>query len=205
MDFKTIVKQTKVDGGRIRTDYSDGSIEFSIPNPHTQAQKLTVEDELKKAGNRMFGTVDGDKGTGVLVPSDFGKAVNKNLDELDRVKKELEQYRLNEASKEYAKGRTGGGKVSLNEPRQKRQFNSPIEMINDLYDRHEAGDKNASRNLDALWELSREPILEMERRGFSMSACIQCGNAIIQGEGKVCKVCGFDYTARDREGFTLFQ
>ena len=203
---KKIIRQVKVDGGRIKTEFSDGSIEFSAPNYQDTGKPLSADEQIKKAGERMFERIETDKGGGVRIPSDFGKAINQNLDELERLRLENEQMRKDKASLDAQF--SGGGKIKLpTESTGKFVYsgdNPYRDAIDDLYERQKKGDADAKRMLNRMWEMPdiKKGILDLQKTGIVMTACIRCSGFLQDGATK-CGSCGFDYSTKDREGFNV--
>ncbi len=206
MSENKIIQQYLDTDQKLVTEWSDGSMTYTIPEQGKEYRRETVQDQFRRAETRM-GLNNREKtgAGGYTAKTDFGKKINETLDENERLKAQVEQMRKDEMAVQSAMD--GGGKLKLPSEHRRRQFKTAGDMINSLYDCYESGDKEAGRKLDQLWSIPsiKDGILALEKQGFSMSECIRCHGPIISGvDGRKCPNCNFDYSAKDREGFTLF-
>jgi hypothetical protein len=133
----------------------------------------------------------------------------KDLDEMDFVLKILgEQFAKRQAEDEkkteedQKKGAADARKINPQDPpkgsvvglppvktNSGKIYETPREAIDTLYEKVAKGDKEAEKDLNALWS-KFIPTLKKQRMAFGVAECPTCGAGILEGEK--CWMCGFD-------------
>ncbi len=154
-----------------------------------------IERQIKRAENKMFRKEDGSIIHAYEVSKGFVEDVNKKLDELKKVKAELEQHRKDQFSLKEAERLSGGGKLRLpTESSKQFVYDSADpyrEAIDDLYDRAEKGDKKSEYMLDRLWKQILPAIKRLGREGTVITGCPRCNSGLTQ-DTDFCPSCNFD-------------
>jgi len=123
------------------------------------------------------------------------------------VKTQLEeQRRLDEAANELHRRNTGGGVISLDEPKGKFVYNNYAEGITDLAHKAEKGDPESKRLYKELWEKAIQKIKD-DPPIFSIYACPSCGKGVtskqVADNSGSCLYCSFDIHDQKRRGLDV--